>query len=53
MQGDKRRTFSFDVSLSDSLKKVSSGFKDFVIDEKDGFMILIVLLNMLVLKMVV
>jgi hypothetical protein len=29
--------FHLDVTLTDSLKKVSEGFKDFVIDEKHGF----------------
>jgi hypothetical protein len=29
--------FHLDVTLSECLQKVSSGFSDFVIDEKDGF----------------
>ena len=34
----KGELFHLDVTLSDSIKKVSKGFRDFVIDEKDGFM---------------
>ncbi len=30
--------FHFDVSLSDSLQKVSAGFKDFVLEEHEGLM---------------
>jgi len=30
--------YHFDVSLSDSLKKVSAGFKDFVVGENNGVM---------------
>ena len=30
--------FHLDISQSDSLKKVSAGFKNFVVDKKDGVM---------------
>ena len=33
-----KELYHFDVSLSDSLKKVSAGFKDFVLKENGGLM---------------